>query len=59
MTTYMNKLNQQQQLDMRTVTVPPGQEAGWDFSAWPEEFYGAVRSDAAAVEAAACTGRSW
>ncbi len=35
--TYMNKLNQQQQLDMRTVTVPPGQEAGWDFSAWPEE----------------------
>jgi hypothetical protein len=34
--TYMNKLNQQQQLDMRTVTVPPGQEAGWDFSAWPE-----------------------
>ena len=33
--TYMNKLNQQQ-LDMRTVTVPSGQEAGWDFSAWPE-----------------------
>jgi hypothetical protein len=33
---YLNKVNQQQQLDMRTVTVPPGQEAGWDFSAWPE-----------------------
>jgi len=33
---YLNKVNQQQQLDMRTVTVPPGQEAGWYFSAWPE-----------------------
>jgi hypothetical protein len=33
---YLNKLSQQQQLDMRTVTVPPGQEASWDFSAWPE-----------------------
>jgi hypothetical protein len=34
--TYMNKLNQQQQLDARTVTAPTGAEAGWDFSAWPE-----------------------
>jgi hypothetical protein len=33
---YLNKVTQQQQLDMRTVTVPSGQEAGWDFSAWPE-----------------------
>jgi len=41
---YLNKVNQQQQLDMSTVTVPPGQEAGWDFSAWPEARYGAVRS---------------
>lgn len=33
---YLNKLNQQQQLDMTTVTIPPGSEAGWDFSMWPE-----------------------
>ncbi|HEX9524539.1 MAG TPA: hypothetical protein VF949_16290 [Reyranella sp.] len=33
---YLNKLNQQQQLDMTTVTAVPAIAGSWDYSPWPE-----------------------